>query len=102
MVVSDRRVGGAFKTLDDYAAMMSAAIKEMYRELKPGRWATIEFNNSDGRVFEAIKRAVNQAGFRIANMLLLDKTQKSFKQTKGTTNGEDVVDKDVLFNLHKP
>ena len=102
MVVSDRRVGGAFKKLDDYARMMTAAIREMYRVLKPGRWATIEFNNSDGAVFEAIKRAVTDAGFEIANMLLLDKAQKSFKQTKGVTSGEDVVDKDVLFNLHKP
>jgi DNA modification methylase len=102
MVVSDRRLGGPFKTLDDYAKMMTAAIREMYRVLKPGRWATVEFNNSDGKVFEAIKRAVYEAGFQIANMLLLDKTQKSFKQTKGVTSGEDVVDKDVLFNLHKP
>ena len=102
MVVSDRRVGGAFKTLDDYANLMTTAIREMYRVLKPGRWATIEFNNSDGKVFEVIKRAVQESGFEIANMLLLDKAQKSFKQTKGVTSGEDVVDKDVLFNLHKP
>ncbi|MGD1079674.1 MAG: DNA methyltransferase [Candidatus Sulfotelmatobacter sp.] len=102
MVVSDRRVGGPFKTLDDYASMMTSAIREMYRVLKPGRWATIEFNNSDGKVFEVIKRAVQDSGFQIVNMLLLDKAQKSFKQTKGATSGEDVVDKDVLFNLHKP
>ena len=102
MVVSDRRVGGAFKTLDDYATLITTAIREVYRVLKPGRWATIEFNNSDGKVFEVIKRAVQESGFEIANMLLLDKAQKSFKQTKGVTSGEDVVDKDVLFNLHKP
>jgi hypothetical protein len=102
MVVSDRRVGGPYKTLGDYATMMTAAIKEIYRVLKPGRWATIEFNNSDGRVFEAIKRAVLDAGFQIVNMLLLDKEQKSFKQVKGAKGEEDVVDKDVLFNLHKP
>ena len=34
--------------------------------------------------------------------MLPDKAQKSFKQVKGTTGDEDVVDKDVLFNLHKP
>jgi len=28
----------------------------MFRVLKPGRWATVEFNNSDGQVFEAIKQ----------------------------------------------
>jgi hypothetical protein len=102
MVVSDRRVGGPFKALDDYANMMAAAIQEVYRVLKPGRWTTIEFNNSDGRVFEAIKHAVLRAGFQIANMLLFDKAQKSFKQVKGAKGEEDVVDKDVLFNLHKP
>lgn len=102
MVVSDRRVNGPFKTLEDYSRMMSAAFGEMFRVLKPGRWATIEFNNSDGRVFAAIKKAVTDAGFEIANMLLLDKKQKSFKQVKGAKGEEDVVDKDVLFNLHKP
>lgn len=101
MVVSERRIDGPFKTLSDYSMMMSSAFSEMFRVLKPGRWATIEFNNSDGRVFEAIKKAVFDAGFEIANMLLLDKKQKSFKQVRGA-KGEDVVDKDVLFNLHKP
>ena len=33
-----------------------------YRVLKPGRWAVIEFNNSDGAVFEVIKRAVTSGG----------------------------------------
>ena len=83
-------------------ALMQAAFHKMFRVLKPGRWATVEFNNSDGAVFEAIKEAVRKAGFEIANMLLLDKQQKTFKQVKGAEGVEDVVDKDVLFNLHKP
>jgi DNA modification methylase len=90
------------KSLFDYERLMAASFAEMYRVLKPGRWCTVEFNNSDGTVFQAIKRAVEAAGFEIANMLLLDKAQKSFKQTKGAAGEEDVVDKDVLFNLHKP
>lgn len=91
-----------FKRLDDYELGMRRSFEEMFRLLKPGRWCTVEFNNSDGQVFEAIKRSVAAAGFEIANMLLLDKTQKSFKQVKGASGDEDVVDKDVLFNLHKP
>jgi DNA modification methylase len=90
------------KSLADYAQLMGAAFSEMFRVLKPGRWATVEFNNSDGKVFDAIKTGVMEAGFEIANMLLLDKAQKSFKQVKGEKGEEDVVDKDVLFNLHKP
>lgn len=102
IVVSDRRKDGPFKTLADYAALMAQAFSEIHRVLKPGRWATIEFNNSDGAVFSAIKDAIRSAGFEIANMLLLDKKQKSFKQLKGASGEEDVVDKDVIFNLRKP
>ncbi|MFO0821033.1 MAG: hypothetical protein U1A77_24015 [Pirellulales bacterium] len=94
--------GFVFKELDDYLKDMTSAFREMFRVLKPGRWAVIEFNNSDGSVFEVIKQAVVAAGFEIANMLLLDKQQKSFKQVQGVLGKEDVVDKDVLFNLHKP
>jgi hypothetical protein len=90
------------KTLHDYSQLMAEAFCELFRVLKPGRWATIEFNNNDGRIFESIKQAIRSAGFEIVNMLLLDKTQKTFKQVKGAEGEEDVVDKDVLFNLHKP
>jgi len=44
-----------FKTLKDYADGMKQAFSEAFRVLKPGRWCTVEFNNSDGAVFEAIK-----------------------------------------------
>ncbi len=100
--VVHRKNDGGFKRLSDYADVMHAAFGEMFRVLKPGRWATVEFNNSDGAVFEAIKEAIRVAGFEIVNMLLLDKEQKTFKQVKGAEGVEDVVDKDVLFNLHKP
>ncbi len=94
--------GYVFKTPEDYSQGMATAFREMFRVLKPGRWATVEFNNSDGAVFEAIKDGVRKAGFEIANMLLLDKEQKTFKQLQGAEGAQDVVDKDVLFNLHKP
>src|SRR5262249_51602189 len=90
--------GYVFKTLEDYAQGMTLAFQEMFRVLKPGRWATVEFNNSDGSVFKVIKVAVRQAGFEIANMLLLDKQQKTFKQLQGAEGTQDVVDKDVVFN----
>jgi hypothetical protein len=100
--VVHRKNDGGTKRLPDYARLMQLAFDEIFRVLKPGRWATVEFNNSDGAVFEAIKAAIRDAGFEISNMLLLDKEQKTFKQVKGAEGLEDVVDKDVLFNLHKP
>lgn len=100
--VVHRKNDGGTKRLSDYARLMDLAFGELFRVLKPGRWCTVEFNNSDGAVFEAIKDAIRKAGFEIANMLLLDKQQKTFKQIKGAEGAEDVVDKDVLFNLNKP
>ncbi|MBU1744060.1 MAG: site-specific DNA-methyltransferase [Proteobacteria bacterium] len=100
--VVHRKNDGGTKRLPDYARLMKAAFNEMFRVLKPNRWATVEFNNSDGAVFEVIKQAIRQAGFEIVNMLLLDKEQRTFKQVKGAEGIEDVVDKDVLFNLYKP
>ena len=100
--VVHRKNDGGTKRLPDYAGLMQIAFAEMFRVLKPGRWATVEFNNSDGSVSHAIKEAVRNAGFEIVNMLLLDKDQKTFKQLKGAEGIEEVVDKDVIFNLQKP
>jgi hypothetical protein len=98
--VVHRKNDGGTKRLPDYARLMQLAFGEMFRVLKPNRWCTVEFNNSDGTVFDAIKQATRQAGFEIVNMLLFDKKQKTFQQVKGA--GLGVVDKDVFFNLHKP
>jgi DNA modification methylase len=100
--VVHRKNDGGTKRLPDYARLMCLAFAEIYRVLKPGRWCTVEFNNSDGAVFEAIKGGIRQGGFEIINMLLLDKQQKTFKQIKGVDGVEDVVDKDIVFNLYKP
>jgi DNA modification methylase len=97
-----RKEDGGYKDLSFYSSKMQAAFCEMFRVLKPGRWATVEFNNSDGQVFEAIKQAARHAGFLIENMVFLDKVQKTFKQLKGEKGEEDVVGHDVIFNLRKP
>jgi hypothetical protein len=81
---------------------MAAAFVEMFRVLKPGRYAMIEFNNRDPELFEGIKAAATDAGFVIRNMLLLDKDQKTFKQVQGILRGEGTLDKDVIFNIAKP
>jgi hypothetical protein len=100
--VVHRKNDGGTKRLPDYEAIMTRCFCEIARVLKPERWATIEFNNSDGTVFEAVKRAVRNAGLTIENMVFLDKVQKTFKQLKGEKGEEDVVGHDVIFNLRKP
>lgn len=90
------------KTLEDYKRLMLESFKEMYRVLKPNRWATVVFSNSDDRVWESIQDAAQQAGFVIYGGKEFDKTQRSFKGIKGEKGKEKVISKDVLLNLHKP
>jgi len=90
------------KTLEDYKRLMLESFQEMYRVLKPNRWATVVFSNSDDRVWEAIQDAAQQAGFIIYGGKEFDKTQRSFKGIKGEKGKEKVISKDVLLNLHKP
>jgi DNA modification methylase len=97
-----RKLHEGGKSLDDYKRLMLESFQEMYRVLKPNRWATVVFSNSDDRVWEAIQEAAQQAGFVIYGGKEFDKTQRSFKGIKGEKGQEKVISKDVLLNLHKP
>jgi len=90
------------KTLEGYKSLMEEAFREMYRVLKPNRWATVVFSNSDDRVWESIQDAAYQAGFVIYGGKEFDKVQRSFKGVRGEKGQEKVISKDVLLNLHKP
>ena len=81
---------------------MTSAFREIFRVLKPGRFATVEYNNKDGNINEAIKRAVRDSGFEIMNMVFLDKVHRTFKQLRGDSGEEDTAGHDVIFNLRKP
>jgi len=93
-------IGG--KTLEDYKNLMFESFQEMHRLLKPNRWATVVFSNSNDRVWEAIQDAAHHAGFIIYGGKEFDKIQRSFKGIRGEKGLEKVISKDVLLNLHKP
>jgi hypothetical protein len=90
------------KTLADYERLMAGAFQEMQRVLKPGRWASVVFHNSDDRVWNAIRTAATAAGFTLENATYLDKEQRSFKGVKGEKGQERVSNFDVVLNLRKP
>src|SRR5439155_16527761 len=58
-----RRRDQNFKELADYGRGMAIVFRELQRVLKPGRWCSVEFNNSEGSVFEVIKQSFENAGF---------------------------------------
>lgn len=54
---------------------MTLSFKEYFRVLKPNRWMTVEFHNSKNSVWNAIQEALLKAGFIVADVRTLDKTE---------------------------
>lgn len=86
------------KSVDDYRRLMAGCFKEAYRVLKPGRWMTVEFSNTQASVWNAIQTALQEAGFVVANVSALDKKQGSFKAVTTTT----AVKQDLVISAYKP
>ena len=86
------------KTLIEYERLMREAFAEIFRVLKPGRWITVEFHNSQNAVWRAIQEALGQAGFVVADVSILEKTHGTFNQV--TAAG--AVKKDLAINAYKP
>lgn len=86
------------KALLDYQLLMEKCFREYYRVLKPGRWMTVEFHNSQNAVWNSITEALLRVGFIIADVRTLDKKQGSFKQVTTST----AVKQDLIITAYKP
>lgn len=89
------------KTLLEYAELLTDALREIRRVLKPDRWASIVFHNSSAAVWDAVRTACVDAGFTLSSAVMFDKGQRSFKGLKGLHDGEKVANYDVVLNLQK-
>lgn len=86
------------KGLPDYQRLMTQCFAENYRILKPGRWMTVEFHNSQNAVWASIQEALQAAGFVIADVRTLDKKIKT--HTQRTAAGS--VNQDLAITSYKP
>ena len=86
------------KGFNEYGRLMNACFLQMCRILKPGRWITVEFHNSQNSIWTAIQEAMAHAGFVVADVRTLDKKQGSYKQV--STAG--AVKQDLIINAYKP
>jgi len=86
------------KALPDYQRLMEQCFCECCRVLKPGHWMTVEFHNSQNRVWNAIQEAILRAGFMVADVRTLDKKQGTFKQITSTS----AVKQDLVISAYKP
>ena len=86
------------KDLHFYSQMMGKAFSEYQRVLKPGRWITIEFHNSQNAVWNCIQQAIEAAGLVVADVRILNKQQRSFN----AVNRSGAVDQDLVISAYKP
>ena len=86
------------KGLAEYQRLMAQCFAEYYRVLKPGRWMTVEFHNSQNRVWTAIQEGIQHAGFVVCDVRTLDKQQGSFKQYTSA----NAVKQDLVISAYKP
>jgi DNA modification methylase len=86
------------KELGEYQQLMLGSFRSYYRALKPGRWITVEFSNSQASVWNAIQSTMQQAGFVVANVAALDKQQRSFRSVTSPT----AVKQDLVISAYKP
>ena len=88
------------KGLREYQHLMEKCFAKCYRILKPGRWMTVVFHNSQNRVWNAIQEAIMREGFVVADVRTLDKKQGTFNQVRIGTNA--AVKQDLIVSAYKP
>ncbi|HOK44451.1 MAG TPA: hypothetical protein PLK67_00870, partial [Bryobacteraceae bacterium] len=86
------------KTLDDWDRDMRAALANIYRALKPGRWLSLCYHDTDPGTWRRVQDMLLDTGFEIHTVTVLDPKQKSLNQL----TGEKVVKSDLVLNCRKP
>jgi DNA modification methylase len=86
------------KSIHEYTVLMTNALRECVRVLKPGRWLTMEFHNSQNAVWAAINEALQSAGLIVADVRILDKKKGTTKQLTFANS----VKKDLVISAYKP
>lgn len=86
------------KDFADYQRLMTGCFQKAYDSLKPGRWLTVEFSNSNASIWNLIQTSLGEAGFVVSNVSALDKKQRSFQSIVSPT----AVKQDLVISAYKP
>lgn len=86
------------KGIAEYQFLMERSFSEFYRILKPNRWITIEFHNSQNAVWNSLQEALQRAGFIIADVRTLDKQKGTTKQLSYSM----AVKQDLVISAYRP
>ena len=82
----------------EYQKLMHECFLEYYRILRPGKWMTVEFSNTNASIWNGIQTAIQNSGFIICNVSSLDKKQGSFNAVTNVTS----VKQDLIISCYKP
>lgn len=99
--VVDRKASVAGRDFGHYEALLTGALKEIHRVLKPSGWLSLNFSNAKGELWALLQRAIDEASFVVVpeRISLLDKGQRS---VKGLASGfENVVTADLILSMRK-
>jgi 16S rRNA G966 N2-methylase RsmD len=86
------------KTLDDWEDDMRKAMANCYRVLKPGRWMSLCYHDTEPDTWARIQDVLLDVGFEIHTVTVLDPIQKSSNQL----TADKVVKSDLVINCRKP
>ncbi len=89
------------KTEDDWANMVTAAIEECYRVLKPGCWLSLCYHDTSEGTWSLVQDIMAESGFVVdqsSTALFIDTGQKSYNQKVA----DKVNKRDLVINFRKP
>jgi 16S rRNA G966 N2-methylase RsmD len=86
------------KTVEDWDADMRTVLAKVYTALKPGRWLSLCYHDSDPPTWTRVQNMLVDVGFEIHTVTVLDPKQKSSNQI----TAEKVVKSDLVLNCRKP
>lgn len=86
------------KDASRYGDLMTAALAESYRVLRPGHWLLMVFMNSSALIWQEIRQAIDRAGFLLVTADIFDKQHGTFKHFVS----ENTPGADLVFHCLKP
>ena len=82
----------------EYLILMQKSFNNFYIALKPGRWMTVEFSNTQTVIWNLIKESIQKAGFIIMNVATINKERPGLQAMIGST----AVNEDLIISCYKP
>ncbi len=82
-----------------YEQMMTQALREAYRVLKPGRWLSLVYSYSDPSMYRAVQNMATMAGFlQSGDVMHVESTMK----TKLQLDSDKTQQRYLVINFQKP